>query len=63
MQSLNYIRNSVKATLDAYDGTVHLYIFDSEDPLIEAYASLFPKLFEPASAMPSICAIMSAIRN
>ena len=53
MPSLNYIRNSVKATVDAYDGTVHLYIFDPEDPLISAYAGLFPKLFEPASAMPS----------
>jgi uncharacterized protein len=48
---VNYIRNSVKATVDAYDGTVHLYVFDPEDPLLQAYRNLFPALFEPASAM------------
>ncbi len=53
MNSLNYIRNSVKATVDAYDGTVKLYIFDPEDPLIGAYRNLFPNLFLPASAMPA----------
>jgi len=55
MQNLgrfNYIRNSVKATVDAYDGDVHLYVFDTEDPLIAAYQHLFPELFTPASAMP-----------
>ncbi|HYK16636.1 MAG TPA: UPF0182 family protein [Bryobacteraceae bacterium] len=51
--SVNYIRNSVKATIDAYDGTVHLYVFDPEDPLLQAYRNLFPALFEPESAMPS----------
>jgi len=49
----NYIRNSVKATIDAYDGDVHLYIFDAKDPLITAYQHLFPELFSPASAMPA----------
>jgi uncharacterized membrane protein (UPF0182 family) len=49
----NYIRNSVKATVDAYDGTTHLYVFDTEDPLIQAYQRLFPDLFQPASAMPA----------
>jgi uncharacterized protein len=49
----NYIRNSVKATIDAYDGTVHLYVFDPEDPLLQAYRNLFPDLFEPASSMPA----------
>ncbi len=56
MQNLgrfNYIRNSVKATVDAYDGDVHLYVFDAEDPLIAAYQRLFPELFTPASAMPA----------
>ena len=52
-EPFNYIRNSVKATVDAYDGTVHLYVFDPKDPLIQAYRNLFPKLFEPASAMPA----------
>ena len=49
----NYIRNSIKATVDAYDGDVHLYVFDTEDPLIAAYQNLFPELFTPASAMPA----------
>ena len=49
----NYIRNSIKATIDAYDGDVHLYVFDTEDPLIAAYQHLFPELFTPASAMPA----------
>ncbi len=48
----NYIRNSVKATVDAYDGAVHLYIFDSNDPLIAAYQRLFPELLTPGDAMP-----------
>ncbi|HYL76615.1 MAG TPA: UPF0182 family protein [Bryobacteraceae bacterium] len=51
--TINYIRNSVKATVDAYDGTVHLYVFDAEDPLLQAYRNLFPSLFVPASAMPA----------
>ena len=51
--SYNYIRNSVKATVDAYDGSVHLYVFDEEDPLIRAYQRLFPALFSPSSAMPA----------
>ena len=49
----NYIRNSIKATVDAYDGDVHLYVFDDADPLIRAYQHLFPELFQPASAMPA----------
>ena len=53
LRPFNYIRNSVKATVDAYDGTVHMYIFDTEDPLMQAYQNLFPRLFEPASAMPA----------
>jgi hypothetical protein len=49
----NYIRNSIKATVDAYDGDVHMYVFDTEDPLIAAYQNLFPELFAPVSAMPA----------
>jgi hypothetical protein len=49
---INYIRNSIKATVDAYDGTVNLYAFDTEDPLLRAYRSLFPKLFRAESEMP-----------
>ena len=51
-EPLNYIRNSVKVTVDAYNGTVHFYIFDENDPLLAAYRELFPGLFEPRSAMP-----------
>jgi uncharacterized membrane protein (UPF0182 family) len=49
---INYIRNSVKATVDAYDGETHLYVFDSSDPIIGAWRSLFPALYEDASKMP-----------
>ncbi|HEY7338794.1 MAG TPA: UPF0182 family protein [Bryobacteraceae bacterium] len=51
--SYNYMRNSIKATVDAYDGTTRLYVFDPEDPLIRAYQRLFPDLFTPASQMPA----------
>jgi len=49
----NYIRNSVKATVDAYDGSVKLYLFDNQDPLILAYQHLFPGLLTPTSEMPA----------
>jgi hypothetical protein len=49
---LNYLRNSVKATVDAYDGTVTIYVFDDDDPLISAWRSLFPSLFRDVAAMP-----------
>jgi uncharacterized protein len=51
--SVNYIRNAVKATVDAYDGTTNLYIFAPTDPIIQAYRNLFPTLFHPASEMPA----------
>jgi hypothetical protein len=50
---VNYMRNAVKATVDAYDGSTHIYVFDGADPIIRAYQRLFPKLFEPFSAMPA----------
>jgi uncharacterized protein len=49
----NYVRNSVKATVDAYDGKTQLYVADETDPLIGAYRNLFPALFKPLSAMPA----------
>jgi len=49
---INYIRNSVKAVVDAYDGTVDLYVFDEKDPIIQCYRKIFPKLFKPRSEMP-----------
>ncbi len=50
--SVNYMRNSVKVVVDAYDGTTTFYVFDKEDPIIAAYRSIFPSLFKDASAMP-----------
>jgi hypothetical protein len=50
---INYIRNSVKATVDAYDGTIRLYAFDPQDPILQAYRRLFPKLIQDRSAMPA----------
>ena len=47
------MRNAVKATIDAYDGTTNLYIFAPADPIIQAYRNLFPALFHPASEMPA----------
>src|SRR6266508_158437 len=47
----NYIRNSVKAVVDAYDGTVTLYAFDETDPLLRAWRRAFPGLFAPRSAI------------
>ncbi len=48
----NYIRNSVKVTVDAYDGHMTFYIADTEDPLIQAYAAIFPELFYHLEEMP-----------
>ncbi|MFN8521775.1 MAG: UPF0182 family protein [Chloroflexota bacterium] len=50
--TLNYIRNSVKVTVDAYDGTVRFYVTDQPDPLIAAYRAAFPELFLSLSQMP-----------
>ncbi len=50
---LNYIRNSVKITMDAYDGTLKFYVADAADPLIRAWQGIFPSLFRPLSDMPA----------
>ncbi len=50
---INYMRNSVKATVDAYDGTVDFYISDPDDVLAKVYARMFPGLFKPLTAMPT----------
>ena len=52
-QPINYMRNSVKAVVDAYDGTTTFYVFDSEDPILAAYRGIFPALFKDAAAMPA----------
>ena len=48
----NYIRNSVKVAVDAYDGTMKFYITDTEDPIIKSWAKIFPKLFVPNDKIP-----------
>ena len=50
---LNYIRNSVKVVLDAYNGTMNFYVFDPTDPIIRTYEKIFPGMFKPASSMPA----------
>ncbi len=50
---INYIRNSVKVVIDAYNGTTHFYVFDPQDPLIAAYRGIFPNLFREAAQMPA----------
>ena len=50
--SVNYMRNSVKVVIDAYDGTTTFYVFDTEDPIIAAYRRIFPNLFKDAAMMP-----------
>ncbi len=49
----NYIRNSIKATVDAYDGTVNLYLMDTSDPMARTYADIYPGLLKPASELPT----------
>ena len=48
-ESVNYIRNSVKATVDAYDGTVSLYQWDENDPVLKTWSKAFPKSIKPKS--------------
>ena len=49
----NYIRNSVKVVIDAYNGTVAFYVADATDPIIATYRRIFPALFKPIDGMPS----------
>ena len=49
---INYLRNSAKVVIDAYDGTTTFYVFDPQDPIIMAYRQIFPALFKDAAAMP-----------
>jgi uncharacterized membrane protein (UPF0182 family) len=51
--STNYMRNSVKVTVDAYNGAATFYVFDSEDPVLATYRRIFPSLFKDAAVMPA----------
>ncbi|MGI6422501.1 MAG: UPF0182 family protein [Syntrophomonadaceae bacterium] len=48
----NYLRNSVKVTVDAYTGDMNFYIADEDDPIIKTYAAIFPDIYQPISEMP-----------
>src|SRR5262245_8702814 len=52
-ESINYVRNSVKITVDAYDGTMHFYVADPDEPLIRAWQGIFPSLFQPLDQLPA----------
>ncbi len=52
-ERINYMRNSVKATVDAYDGTVTLYAWDDTDPILAAWRQTFPELFVDVDDMPA----------
>jgi uncharacterized protein len=51
--NINYIRNSVKVVIDAYDGTTSYYIADNTDPVVQTYAKIFKTLFKPLDEMPT----------
>ena len=51
LDNINYMRNSVKATVDAYDGSVTLYAWDDEDPLLQTWQKIFPSTVKPMSEM------------
>ncbi|HHY98704.1 MAG TPA: UPF0182 family protein [Firmicutes bacterium] len=51
-EGFNYIRNPVKITIDAYNGTVDFYLFDPEEPIARSYSRIFPGMFQPYENMP-----------
>jgi uncharacterized membrane protein (UPF0182 family) len=52
-KAVNYIRNSVKVTIDAYNGEVNFYIVDEKDPIAQTYSNIFPDLFKNINEMPA----------
>jgi hypothetical protein len=52
-KELNYIRNSVKVIIDAYDGHVAYYMIDTKDPILKTYSKVYPALFKPLDEMPA----------
>ncbi len=53
LHGVNYVRNSVKAVVDAFDGSVELYVFEPEDPVIQVWQRIFPKMFKRKQEMPA----------
>ncbi|MEV8250787.1 UPF0182 family protein [Microbacterium sp. NPDC076768] len=60
IDDINYIRNSVKATVDAYDGSVTLYAWDDEDPVLQTWQNVYPSTLKPISEMSG--ELMSHVR-
>jgi len=60
IDDINYIRNSVKATVNAYDGKVTLYAWEPEDPVLQAWVNVYPSTVKPISEMPG--ELMSHVR-
>ncbi|WP_442576135.1 UPF0182 family membrane protein [Microbacterium sp. F51-2R] len=60
LDNINYIRNSVKATVDAYDGKVTLYAWDEKDPILQTWQKVYPSTLKPISAMSAD--LMSHVR-
>jgi len=52
LDGVNYLRNAVKVVVDAYEGSVDFYVFDPEDPIINAWRNALPGMFQPRDAMP-----------
>src|SRR5205807_1000881 len=52
-EAYNYVRNSAKIVVDAYDGSVTIYLVDPNDPVAETYSAIFPDVFKPFSDMPA----------
>ncbi len=50
---INYMRNSVKVVIDAYNGTTTFYVSDPSDPIIQTYSKIFPGLYQPLASMPA----------
>ncbi|MBD3237094.1 MAG: hypothetical protein GF330_10345 [Candidatus Eisenbacteria bacterium] len=53
LQDVNYLRNSVKAVVDAYDGSIDFYVFEPDDPIIRVWQRIFPELFKAREEMPA----------
>ncbi|MBU1752679.1 UPF0182 family protein [bacterium] len=52
ISKVNYIRNSVKTIMDAYNGSIKFYVSDPDDPIIKCYEQIFPNMFQPLNSMP-----------
>ena len=61
--TVNYIRNSVKVVIDAYNGSMDFYVVDPKDPVIATYRRIFPDLFKDGARCRPRCRRTSAIRR